>query len=66
MDSSSLSSIIEGVGDCVVGYKFTRFASTIIIARYFFWKRRWKVCWKVLDVLTSARTRLSQRLREWQ
>ena len=26
MDSSSLSSIMKGVGGCVVGYEFTRFA----------------------------------------
>ena len=40
MDSSSLSSIMKGVVGCVVGYEFTRFASTIITARYFWWRRR--------------------------
>ena len=35
MDGSSLSSIMKGVGGCVVGYEFTRFASTIITASYF-------------------------------
>ena len=32
MDSSSLSSIMKGVGGCVVRYEFTRFVSTNITA----------------------------------
>ena len=40
MDSSSLSSVMKGLGGCVVGYEFTRFASTIITASYFWWRRR--------------------------
>ena len=40
MDSSSLSGIMKGVRGCVVGYEFTRFASTIITASYFWWRRR--------------------------
>ena len=39
MDSSGLSGIMKGVGGCVVGYEFTRFAATIITASYF-WRRR--------------------------
>ena len=30
MDSSSLSSIMKGVGGCVVGYEFTRFALSLV------------------------------------
>ena len=40
MDSSGLSGIMTGVGGCVVGYEFTRFASTIIAASYFWRSRR--------------------------
>ena len=40
MDSSGLSGIMKGVGGCVVGYEFTRFASTITTASYFWWRRR--------------------------
>ena len=39
MDSSGLSSIMKGIGGCVVGYEFTCFASTIITASYFWWRR---------------------------
>ena len=35
MDSSGLSSIMKGIGGCVVGYEFTCFASTIITASLF-------------------------------
>ena len=61
MDSSGLSGIIKGVRGCVVGYEFTRFASTIITASYF-----WSEEGVVLDVLISARTRVSRRLRGGQ
>ena len=40
MDSSGLSGIMKGVGGYVVGYEFTRFASTIITGSYFWWRRR--------------------------
>ena len=40
MDSSDLSGIMKCVGGCVVGYEFTRFASTIITANYFWWRGR--------------------------
>ena len=40
MDSSGSSGITKVVGGCVVGYEFTRFASTIITASYFWWRRR--------------------------
>ena len=39
-DSSGLSGIMNGVGGRVVGYEFTRFASTIVTASYFWWRRR--------------------------
>ena len=39
MDSSGLSSIMKGIGGCVVGYEFTCFASIIITASYFWWRR---------------------------
>ena len=40
MDSSGLSSVTKGVGGCIVDYEFTRFASSIIKASYFWWRRR--------------------------
>ena len=58
MDSSSLSSIMKGVGGCVVGYEFTRFASTIITASYFGGEEG-----EGLGVLILARTKVSRRLR---
>ena len=39
MDSSGLSGIMKGAGGYVVGYEFTRFASTIITVSYFWWRR---------------------------
>ena len=46
MDSSSLFSIMKGVGGCVVDYEFTRVASTIItgiakVVRAAVGKKRW-------------------------
>ena len=45
MDSSGLSGIMKDVvvvWGCVVGYEeFTHFASTIIPASHFWWRRRW-------------------------
>ena len=40
MDSSGLSGIMKGIGGCVVGHEFIHFASTIITASYFWWRRR--------------------------
>ena len=59
MDSSSLSSIMKGVGGCVGGYLFTRFAS---LQRLIFGGEEDEG----LGVLTLARTRVSRRLRGWQ
>ena len=55
MDSSSLSSIMKGVGGCVVGYEFTRFVPTIII----FGGEEGEG----LGVLILACTRVSRRLQ---
>ena len=42
MDSSGLSGIMKGVGGCVVGYEFTRFASTIVTASFFLVEKKVK------------------------
>ena len=49
---------MKGIGGCVVGYEFTRFASTIITANISGGEKG-----EVLGVLTLARTRIYRRLR---
>ena len=49
---------MKGVGGCVVGYEFTRFASTIITVIFGGEEG------EGLGVLILARTRVSRRLRE--
>ena len=61
MDSSGLSSIMKGIGGCVVGYEFTCFHRPSL-QRVIFGGEE---C-EVLGVLTLARTRVSRRLRWWR
>ena len=58
MDSSGLSSIMKGIGGCVVGCEFT-FLHRPSLQRVIFGGEE---C-EVLGVLTLARTRVSLRLR---
>ena len=59
MDSSSLSSIMKGVGGCVVGYEITPFLHRPSLQQVVFGGEKGED----LGVFILARTRVSRRLR---